>query len=36
MLFYRAFRALAALTLRLFFRVEPPVDPTNALQLEGT
>ena len=26
-MFYRAFRALISLTLRLFFRVEPPVDP---------
>lgn len=34
-MFYRAFRALASLALRLFFRVEPPVDPTEALKLEG-
>ena len=34
-MFYRAFRAVAALALRLFFRVEPPIDPTGALKLEG-
>lgn len=34
-MFYRAFRALTALSLRLFFRVEPPIDPSNALALEG-
>lgn len=34
-MFYRAFRALNALALRLFFRVEAPVDPTGALKLEG-
>jgi len=34
-MFYRAFRAVAALALRLFFRVEPPVDPTSALKLDG-
>ncbi len=34
-MFYRAFRALASLALRLFFRVETPVDPTGALKLEG-
>ncbi len=34
-MFYRAFRALCALTLRLFFRLEPPVDPTEALKLAG-
>jgi glycerol-3-phosphate O-acyltransferase / dihydroxyacetone phosphate acyltransferase len=34
-MFYRAFRALASLTLRLFFRIEAPVDPTDALKLEG-
>lgn len=34
-MFYRAFRAVAALALRLFFRVEPPVDPTGALRLAG-
>lgn len=34
-MFYRAFRAVSALALRLFFRVEAPVDPTGALKLEG-
>ena len=34
-MFYRVFRAVAALALRLFFRVETPVDPTGALKLEG-
>lgn len=34
-MFYRAFRAVAALALRLFFRLEPAVDPTRALALEG-
>ena len=34
-MFYRAFRAVTALALRLFFRVEIPVDPTGALRLEG-
>lgn len=34
-MFYRAFRALASLALRLFFRVEEPIDPTGALKLEG-
>lgn len=34
-MFYRAFRALSSLTLRLFFRLEAPVDPTDALKLEG-
>ncbi|MDP1826862.1 MAG: 1-acyl-sn-glycerol-3-phosphate acyltransferase [Archangium sp.] len=34
-MFYRAFRAVSALALRLFFRVEPPIDPTGALTLEG-
>ncbi len=34
-MFYRAFRALASLALRLFFRVEAPVDPTAALKLDG-
>lgn len=34
-MFYRGFRALSALTLRLFFRLEAPVDPTDALKLEG-
>ena len=35
MIFYRAFRALSSLTLRLFFRLEAPVDPTGGLMLEG-
>ncbi len=34
-MFYRAFRAVMALVLRLFFRVDPPVDPHGALRLEG-
>lgn len=34
-MFYRAFRAVSALALRLFFRVEAPVDPAGALKLEG-
>lgn len=34
-MFYRAFRALASLALRLFFRIEEPIDPTSALKLEG-
>lgn len=34
-MFYEAFRGVMGLVLRLFFRVEPPVDPTGALKLEG-
>jgi 1-acyl-sn-glycerol-3-phosphate acyltransferase len=34
-MFYRFFRAVAALTLRLFFRLEKPIDPTGSLALEG-
>ncbi len=34
-MFYRAFRAGVALLLRLFFVLEPPVDPHRALALEG-
>ncbi len=34
-MFYRAFRAVTSLALRLFFRVETPVDPQRALQLGG-
>lgn len=34
-MFYLAFRAVISLVLRLFFRLEPPVDPTGALTLEG-
>ncbi|MFO0594109.1 MAG: 1-acyl-sn-glycerol-3-phosphate acyltransferase [Myxococcaceae bacterium] len=34
-MFYRAFRAFASLALRLFFKLETPVDPHGALQLEG-
>lgn len=32
---YWTFRAIASLALRLFFRLEPPVDPTGALRLSG-
>ena len=32
---YQAFRAFSSLALRLFFRVETPIDPTGALRLEG-
>ncbi len=34
-MFYRLFRAAAALTLRLFFRIEAPVDPHRGLKLDG-
>lgn len=34
-MFYRAFRAVCALALRLFFVVEPPVDPRGGLALDG-
>jgi|APLak6261679142_1056127.scaffolds.fasta_scaffold00076_33 1-acyl-sn-glycerol-3-phosphate acyltransferase len=34
-MFYRAFRAVASLALRLFFRIEAPVDPHRALQQGG-
>ena len=34
-MFYRAFRFVASVLLRLFFRLEPPVDPQLALQAEG-
>lgn len=34
-MFYRAFRAFTALVLRLFFRLEAPVDPTGGLSLDG-
>jgi glycerol-3-phosphate O-acyltransferase/dihydroxyacetone phosphate acyltransferase len=33
--FYRAFRAVAALLLKLFYRLEPVADPHRALQLSG-
>jgi glycerol-3-phosphate O-acyltransferase/dihydroxyacetone phosphate acyltransferase len=33
--FYRAFRAAMSVVLRLFFRLEPPVDPSGALGLDG-
>jgi 1-acyl-sn-glycerol-3-phosphate acyltransferase len=33
--FYRAFRFVVALLLRNFFRVEPVVDPSRALEAEG-
>lgn len=35
MLFYRAFRAVATLVLRLFYRLEPVQDPHGALALTG-
>lgn len=35
MLFYRAFRAIAALVLKLFYRLEPVSDPHGGLTLEG-
>jgi 1-acyl-sn-glycerol-3-phosphate acyltransferase len=35
-MFYRLFRAVAGLALRLFFRLEKPIDPTGALSLEGS
>ncbi|GMU61645.1 MAG: hypothetical protein AMXMBFR34_34080 [Myxococcaceae bacterium] len=34
-MFYRAFRAVAALVLRLFFRLEPPEDPQAGLAQDG-
>lgn len=34
-MFYRAFRAVAALALRLFFRIETPIDPHRALETKG-
>jgi glycerol-3-phosphate O-acyltransferase/dihydroxyacetone phosphate acyltransferase len=34
-MFYRAFRFVASVLLRLFFRLEAPVDPQLALQAEG-
>lgn len=34
-MFYRVFRALIALALRLFFRIEAPRDPAHALRLSG-
>lgn len=34
-MFYLSLRALISLVLRLFFRLEAPVDPTGALTLEG-
>jgi glycerol-3-phosphate O-acyltransferase/dihydroxyacetone phosphate acyltransferase len=34
-MFYAGFRAVMSLVLRLFFRLEPAVDPTGALKLEG-
>lgn len=34
-MFYRAFRAVASLALRLFFRIEPATDPHRALQQQG-
>jgi 1-acyl-sn-glycerol-3-phosphate acyltransferase len=34
-MFYRAFRAVTALALRLFFRVGEPVDPHRTLGLDG-
>jgi 1-acyl-sn-glycerol-3-phosphate acyltransferase len=34
-MFYRAFRAVVSLVLRLFFRLEPPVDPHGGLALDG-
>lgn len=34
-MFYRAFRAVASLVLRLFFRLEVPVDPAGGLAVEG-
>jgi len=35
-MFYRAFRAGIALLIRLFFVLEPPVDPHHALSTEGS
>jgi 1-acyl-sn-glycerol-3-phosphate acyltransferase len=34
-MFYRTFRAITALALRLFFRLEAPVDPVGGLALDG-
>jgi glycerol-3-phosphate O-acyltransferase/dihydroxyacetone phosphate acyltransferase len=34
-MFYPTFRALASLVLRLFFRLEAPVDPAGGLALDG-
>lgn len=34
-MFYRAFRAISSLALRLFFQIETPVDPHRALQTQG-
>ena len=34
-MFYRVFRSIASLALRLFFELEPPVDPHRALETEG-
>lgn len=34
-MFYRLFRAVVSVALRLFFRVEPPVDPSGGLGLNG-
>ncbi|MFT3709899.1 MAG: 1-acyl-sn-glycerol-3-phosphate acyltransferase [Archangium sp.] len=34
-MFYRAFRAVASLALRLFFKIEAPIDPHGALQTTG-
>lgn len=34
-MFYEAFRGVMGLALRLFFRIEAPLDPTGALKLEG-
>ncbi|MGV3619532.1 MAG: 1-acyl-sn-glycerol-3-phosphate acyltransferase [Archangium sp.] len=34
-MFYRLFRAAASLALRLFFRIETPVDPHGGLKLTG-
>lgn len=34
-MFYRLFRAVASLALRLFFRLEAPVDPHGGLQTDG-
>lgn len=34
-MFYKIFRAFASLVLRQFFRLDPPVDPTRALEVEG-
>jgi glycerol-3-phosphate O-acyltransferase/dihydroxyacetone phosphate acyltransferase len=34
-MFYRAFRTVAAMVLRLFFRLDAPVDPGGSLALDG-